>query len=64
MPSTPICKDTRPCFGRLGGRCGILTKAIPNCPFCKPYREITKGKMYLINEEYGSDSQTIPDGSH
>ena len=60
--TTKVCNDNRTCFARYrayGGTgpliCTVLTDAYPvvgQCPFCKPEREITKGKHYPYNPEY------------
>ena len=50
------CIDKRKCFAksRTGG-CGILSRTYKKngeCPFCKPKREITRGKMYPYSLAY------------
>lgn len=43
------CNDTRKCFAKVFGGCMVLDTTYPEgkqCPFCKPTRNITKGKKY------------------
>ena len=44
----PFCGDARKCFARKKGRCLILETTYQSglCPFCKPYRQFTKGQFY------------------
>lgn len=49
------CRDKRPCFGRRGEYCQCLIKTYDrdgDCPFCKPEREVTDGKVYPIDIHY------------
>lgn len=56
-----ICKEKGECFARQGlivhGRCNILTSAqaygYGTCPFQKPEREVTGGKIYPYDPYYG-----------
>lgn len=46
---TTKCNDPRKCFAKEFGGCLILDAPYPKgkpCPFCKPQRNITKGKKY------------------
>lgn len=50
------CYDKRPCFGRNdSGRCRLLNNVYlhDDCPFCKEHRDVTDGKVYPFNREYG-----------
>lgn len=51
------CKKTEPCFARNNCRCFILISAMDYknkpCPFMKPDREVTDGKVYPYNPYYG-----------
>ncbi|MBR3280122.1 MAG: hypothetical protein IKG01_14655 [Lachnospiraceae bacterium] len=56
----PGCNDLRPCFARDDRRrCKILKENPFNdesdrlCPFCKREEEVTKGKRYPFNKDYG-----------
>lgn len=56
-----ICTEKGECFARQGlikhGRCTILDNAqaygYGTCPFQKPEREVTKGKVYPYDPYYG-----------
>ena len=63
------CNDTRLCFARVNRKipgnkifrtCGILESSYADgkCPFCKPMREVTKGKMYPYNPSYFSTKRS------
>ncbi len=49
----PICRDPRPCFGRRGIHCTILTESFDGCekkcPFCKPFRTLPKDWAPLVD---------------
>ena len=48
----PDCYKHKPCFARgLTGKCGCLSVTYPGraCPFCKPKRDVTDGKVYPYN---------------
>lgn len=44
------CRDPRACFARKDGCCTVLRETYEHekraCPFCKPERDVTKGKRY------------------
>lgn len=54
------CPDTRDCFAKLGGECVVLQRDSNHskifytkdgeCPFCKPNRDITNGKVYYFEQ--------------
>ena len=53
-----LCYDRKPCFGKHGELCTVLERGtrdyvISGCPFRKPERDVTKGKRYPYNPEYG-----------
>ena len=62
----PKCNDKRQCFAKERGRdgyyCTILAMPYTNapmyadgdCPFCKPEKEVTNGKYYPYDTNYGS----------
>lgn len=56
MKRTTIkCKETEKCFARRNGICTLLDTPFPegrSCTFCKPRREITKGKTYPFDSRY------------
>ena len=56
MIQRPYCTDKRHCFARELSRCKILKESYGEnrCPFCKPYVDVTKGKAYPFNPNYGS----------
>ena len=46
------CDDKRPCFARRDKCCTILSGRPKGlCRFCKPERDVTKGKKYDIPKE-------------
>ena len=52
----PRCIDRRDCFARVGIKCSILQETYKNsgdCPFCKPLREVSHGRIWPWNEDYG-----------
>ena len=50
-----VCVQTGPCFAREDDKCTILNKQPKGkCAFQKPDKEITKGKKYPWNPNYGS----------
>lgn len=49
----PVCRDKRPCFARVAGKCKILTTGYTaGCPFCKSHADITHGKEYPYDPFY------------
>lgn len=45
-----ICTVKGKCFAREAGYCTILIQgALEKCSFCKPERDVTKGKRYPYN---------------
>lgn len=48
------CNEKRNCFAKKDGMCTVLNSTYPagKCKFCKPEREITKGKRYEYNPDY------------
>lgn len=58
----PKCKMTGDCFAKTKeGRCNILTKTKETCSFQKTDIEITNGKRYPYNPNYGvkTDGPTV-----
>ncbi len=64
MGYVPTCNDSRPCFGKYSIKdlpdkvlCNCLNAHAKykdgECPFCKPEREVTNGKIYPYNKNYG-----------
>ena len=58
------CMDTRPCFGKHESEatpgkmlCDCLDKTAKypdgKCPFCKTRRDVTNGRVYPYNRNYG-----------
>ena len=55
-----ICPDSRECFAKKNGRCIVLQRDTNRsksfyskngeCPFCKPHRDITNGKVYYFEQ--------------
>ena len=55
-----ICPDSRECFAKKNGRCIVLQRDLGRhiqfykkdgeCPFCKPHRDITNGKVYYFEQ--------------
>ena len=55
-----ICPDSRECFAKKNGRCIVLQRDSNHskgfyskdgeCPFCKPHRDITNGKVYYFEQ--------------
>ena len=55
MKEMPVCIDKRKCFAKRNGKCVCLIYSYEEsgeCPFCKPAREVTKGKYYAIKRDY------------
>ena len=60
MNSTRVCNDARKCFAKRNtlekdkSICSILSSSYDDevCPFCKPDREVTKGKRYPLDKRY------------
>lgn len=46
------CYDERKCFAKNDKYCSILTRGYIDkpCPFCKPKRDVTNGKVYPVKE--------------
>jgi len=54
------CPDSRECFAKLGDECVVLQRDANRrkifytedgeCPFCKPDRDITNGKVYYFEQ--------------
>lgn len=57
----PVCKDKRICFAQedvfFKTKCSILRESYDDgkCPFCKPDKEVTKGKKYPRNPGYAGN---------
>lgn len=53
--TTITCKETEKCFAKRNGICTLLDTPFPEgraCTFCKPKREVTKGKAYPYDPNY------------
>lgn len=51
----PKCRDSRKCFAKNQfNDCTILKEVARDgeCRFCKPYKEVTKGRTYPHNKQY------------
>lgn len=51
-----FCYTKGECFARSDkGRCSLLKTGYPdgNCPFRKPDKEVTNGKRYPFDKDYG-----------
>lgn len=56
----PRCVEGKKCFGQVKGldglnRCYVLVEPFPDrpCPFCKEERDVTDGKKYPYDANYG-----------
>ena len=55
MRTTIKCKETEKCFAKRNGYCILLDTPFAEdkaCTFCKPVREVTKGKHYPFDPNY------------
>ena len=51
----PKCRDSRECFARQCGKCSILNETYKedgDCKFCKPYGNVTNGRIYPWDKDY------------
>ena len=53
--TTITCKEANKCFAKRNGICTLLDTPFPegkSCTFCKPRRDVTKGKTYPYDPNY------------
>ncbi len=55
------CRRTGECFGRTPeGYCEVLTSTKETCSFQKPDKEVTNGKRYPYDPNYGVKTGGVP----